>query len=121
MHHTHLILLQEPWYDKTGTARHDDSREGVDVLGGVVAPSWEPHYPPCKPDQRPKVIAYSRKTLHAESNQPLPFTIVPRPDICAHPYIQVLDIVHVGEEWRIINVYHDVRDMSGLEAQRGIR
>jgi hypothetical protein len=39
--HAHLILLQEPWYDKTGTARHDDSQKGVNMLGGVAAPSWE--------------------------------------------------------------------------------
>jgi len=42
---THLILLQEPWFDQIGTARKDDVREGVDVLGGVAAPAWDIIYP----------------------------------------------------------------------------
>ena len=49
--HAHLILLQEPWFNKIGTARHDNAREGIDILGGVAAPAWDPFYPTLKPDQ----------------------------------------------------------------------
>jgi Endonuclease-reverse transcriptase len=40
---------------------------------------------------------------------------VPCLDICMHPSIQILDIVHDNEEWRIINFYHDVRDNTCLQ------
>jgi hypothetical protein len=61
-------------------------------------------------------MAYTRKTIGPSSNELVPFSVVSRPDICAHPHIQVLDVIHVGEEWWVINVYHDLRDTSGLEA-----
>ena len=49
--HAHLILLQEPWFNKIPTARHDNTRKGIDILGGVAAPTWDPFYPTLKPDQ----------------------------------------------------------------------
>ena len=44
--HTHLILLQEPWFNKIGMARQDDTCEGIDVLGSVASPAWDIFYPP---------------------------------------------------------------------------
>jgi len=114
--HAHLLLIQEPWYDWIGTARQDNAREGIDVLGGVASPVWNIHYPSTNKGQRPKVMAYSCKTINANSSKQLPFSVVTCPDICAHPCIQILNIIHVGEEWRVINVYHNTRDMSGLDA-----
>ncbi len=35
---TNIILLQEPWYNKIGTARKDLACEGTDTLGGVASP-----------------------------------------------------------------------------------
>jgi hypothetical protein len=61
-------------------------------------------------------MAYSRKLINRNSIEQLPFSVVSRPDICPHPCIQVLDIIHVGEQWRVINVYHDAKDRSGLDA-----
>jgi len=111
----HILLLQEPWYDRISTTRCDDACEGIDVLGGVTSPAWDIHYPIAKPDQRPKVMAYVWKTINAKSNNPLPFLVISHPDICAHPCIQVLDIIHPRERWRILNFYHDIRDKSCLE------
>ena len=35
---------------------------------------------------------------------------MPRLDLCAHPTIQVLDLIFDYEQWRVINFYHDIRD-----------
>ena len=37
---THLMLIQEPWFDTIGTARKDNARNGADVLGGCYVHSW---------------------------------------------------------------------------------
>lgn len=107
-----LILIQEPWFRKIGTARKDDAREGVDVLGGVASPAWEIIYPGFAAGQRPKVMAYARK--HNPNAQP--FSVVPRLDISSHPTLQVLDVVFDNEQWQVINFYHDVRDDTSLKA-----
>jgi hypothetical protein len=52
---TDLILLQGPWFNKIGTARQDDAREGIDVLGGAAAPAWDILYPGFGKDKCPKV------------------------------------------------------------------
>jgi hypothetical protein len=87
---THLMLIQEPWYDTIGTAQKDSARQGVDVLGGVASPAWDIHYPGITEGQRPKTMAYSRKPTQ-KSNDTTHFTIVPRLDVCTHPMIQVLE------------------------------
>lgn len=112
----HLILIQEPWFDKIGTARKDDARQGVDVLGGVACPKWELTYPGLADGQQPKVMAYSRKPTQRPTNTPR-FTVVPRIDICSHPTLQVLDVVFDDNKtWRVINFYHDIRDDTSLQA-----
>jgi hypothetical protein len=58
---THLILLQEPWFNQIGTARKDEACEEVDVLGGAAAPAWDIIYPSFGKDKPPKVMAYARK------------------------------------------------------------
>ena len=58
---THLFLVQEPWYDKIGTARRDDAHDGVEVLGGVACPAWEFLYPALTEGQKAKVMTYARK------------------------------------------------------------
>ena len=42
---THLLLIQEPWFNTISTVSDDSSKQGVDVLGGVASPGWEIHYP----------------------------------------------------------------------------
>ena len=112
----HLILIQEPWFDKIGTARKDGTREGVDVLGGAACKKWELIYPGHTEGQTPKVMAYARKPTQLPTKVPR-FTVVPRLDVCSHPTLQVLDIVFDDEEtWRVINFYHDVRDNTSLQA-----
>jgi hypothetical protein len=86
------------------------------MLGGAASSAWNIHYPSTNQGQRLKVMAYSRKSLNANSTEQLPLSVITCPDICAHPCIQVLDIIHVREEWQVINVYHDARDMLGLDA-----
>jgi hypothetical protein len=111
----HIILIQEPWYNKIGTARKDNAKQGTDVLGGVASPAWEPLYPGGPEGKAPKVMAYARKDLQHTSNSPH-FTVVPRLDICAHPTVQVLDIVFDEETWQVINFYHDVLDITSRQA-----
>jgi Endonuclease-reverse transcriptase len=107
-------LLQEPWFDTIGTARKDEARQGVDVLGGVASPGWEILYPSISKDQRPKVMAYARKWAPNSQLEP-PFTVVPWLDVSAYPCVQVLDIVFNTTTWHIINFYHNVRDALSLE------
>ena len=111
---THLILLQEPWFNTIGTARKDNARHGTDVLGGAASPAWEIHYPGLTEGQRPKVMAYSRKQMRANKDT-THFSIVPRLDVCTHPTIQVLDLIFENEQWRVINFYHDIRDNTCLQ------
>jgi hypothetical protein len=110
-----LLLIQEPWFDKIGTARKDNARQGVDVLGGVASPAWELLYPGLAEAKPPKVMAYARKDLQHTANSPR-FSIVPRLDICSHPTVQVLDIVLDDEIWQVINFYHDVLDITSRQA-----
>jgi hypothetical protein len=111
---THLMLIQEPWFDTIGTARKDSAQHGIDVLGGVASPAWEIHYPGHTGGQRPKVMAYSCKPTQ-EGDNTTHFTVVPRLDVCAHPTIQVLDLIFEKEQWRVINFYHDIRDNTCLQ------
>ena len=112
----HIILIQEPWFDRIGTARKDNARQGVDVLGGVACPKWELIYPGLTDGQRPKVMAYARKPTKLPTKAPR-FTVVPRLDICSHPTLQVIDIIVNDDQiWRVINFYHDVRDDTSLRA-----
>ena len=112
---TNLLLIQEPWFSKIGTARQDNAKQGVDIQGGVTAPKWELIYPSLTEGQRPKVMAYARKNSAMDFDAPQ-FTAVPRLDICKHPTLQVLDIILDEEHWRVINFYHDVRDNTSLQA-----
>ena len=112
---TNLILIQEPWYNKIGTARQDNAKQGVDIQGGVASPKWELIYPGLTDGQRPKVMAYARKNSALDYDTPQ-FSAVPRLDMCTHPTIQVLDIILDNEQWRVINFYHDVRDNTSLQA-----
>jgi Reverse transcriptase (RNA-dependent DNA polymerase)/Endonuclease-reverse transcriptase len=112
---TNLLLIQEPWFHKIGTARQDDARQGTDILGGVAAPKWDLIYPGLSEGQRPKVMAYARKNTAQNIDAPH-FTAVPRIDICTHPTLQVLDIILNDEQWRVIHFYHDVRDNTSMQA-----
>ena len=112
---TNLFLIQEPWFNKIGTARNDNAKQGMDIRGGVASPDWELIYPGFTEGQRPKVMAYARKNTAKYLNTPH-FTVVPRIDVCAHPTLQVLDIILDNEQWRVINFYHDARDITSLQA-----
>ena len=96
---THLMLIQEPWFDMIGTTRKDNVQQGIDVLGGVASPAWEIHYPGHTEGQCPKVMAYSCKQTQGESNDSAHFTVVLWLDICTHPTIQVLDLIFDKEQW----------------------
>ena len=61
------MLVQEPWYNKIGIARKDNTQQGVDILGGVASPAWEIHYPGLTEGQYPKVMAYSHKPTQSDN------------------------------------------------------
>jgi endonuclease/exonuclease/phosphatase family metal-dependent hydrolase len=58
-------------------------------------------------------MAYSHKQMQMDNGTH--FTVVPHLDVCAHPTIQVLDLVLNKEQWRVINFYHDIRDNTSLQ------
>jgi hypothetical protein len=66
----HLILIQEPWFNRIGTVRRDDTYQGEEVLGGVACPAWEPIHPAVAVGKPPKVMAYVRKNLQNTHNSP---------------------------------------------------
>jgi len=39
--HADLILVQEPWFNRIGTARSDFELEGICIFGTVANPLWE--------------------------------------------------------------------------------
>jgi hypothetical protein len=110
-----IILVQEPWFDRIGTARKDTARDGVDVLGGVASPGWEVHYPAVPEGGQAKVMAYTRKRSWEYTNSPSLFATTTRRDLCAHPCIMIVDISFDDRTWRIVNFYNDVRDQSALD------
>jgi hypothetical protein len=73
---TNLILIQEPWFNRIGTARNDNAREGIDVLGGVATPAWDIIYPGLSKDKPPKVMAYAQKQTQ-DAKEATHFTVVP--------------------------------------------
>jgi hypothetical protein len=111
----HLILIQEPWFNRIRTARRDDAYQGEAVLGGVACPAWEPIHPTVAVGKPPKVMAYVCKNLQNMHNSPR-FTVVPHLDICAHPSVQVLDVVFDNETWQVINFYHHEADKTSIRA-----
>ena len=66
----YLILIQEPWFNQIGTARKDNARQGVDILGGVASPKWELVYSGLSEEQTPKVMIYIRKPFPQLTNAP---------------------------------------------------
>lgn len=119
INNTHLILVQEPWFNAIGTARKDDARDGVDVLGGASSPAWDIIYPGFDNIKRPHVMTYARKQTR-NTRDTTHFSVVPRLDISPHPTVQVLDLIFDNEQWRVINFYNNVRDSSSLDALLGL-
>ena len=113
---SHLLLIQELWFDTIGTAHTDQAREGVDVLGGAASPGWDLYHPTNNTTCRLKVMAYSQKCDWVDGATPSCFTISPCQDLCAHPCVQVLDLATGPEIWHIVNFYHNVWDATSLEA-----
>jgi hypothetical protein len=112
----HLLLIQEPWFNRISTARDDNAREGVPVLGGAASPLWDLTYPGYTEANQPKVKGYARKVTQHSTDIPR-FSVVPRLDICTHHCVQVLDIVFDDDEtWRVINFYHDALDDTSMQA-----
>ena len=110
-----VILIQEPWYDRIGTTRNDNERDGAAVRGGVSSPGWEIHYPATDNNKRAKVMAYTRKRAWEGINLPAHFTATSRLDLYAHPCVMILDLRFDGRTWRIVNFYNDVKDRSALD------
>jgi hypothetical protein len=111
-----ILFIQEPWFNRIGVARSNAHREGVDVLGGVSNPRWKPFYPYFTPDQRAKVMTYSR--IHDRDH---PFKknycrVNTHNDLVAHPCLLISDILVGHIKWRVINFYNDTADNSALNS-----
>ena len=111
----HIILIQEPWFDKIGTAWKDSAREGVDVLGGIASLGWEGHYPTMPAGGCAKVMAYMRKRSWEHLNDSALFSATARQDLCSHQCILILDIAFDDRTWRLVNFYNDIRDKMVLD------
>jgi len=110
-----ILCVQEPWFEKIGTARKDNAREGVDVLGGASHRNWNLVYPYFNNKQRAKVMIYVRKHSRLASKRRLhPIRTVPRLDLVRHHAIMITDLHIHHETLRIINFYHDVEDKTCL-------
>ena len=109
-----ILLVQEPWFNPVGTARCDSAIHGRDILGGAAHPKWELHYPFFTPDQRAKVMVYSR--IHDRDH---PFRrnklqVTARKDLAPHPSILIVDVRAGAQTWRLINFYNDIDDATAL-------
>jgi hypothetical protein len=105
----HLILVQEPWFSRIGTARADGNPDGESILGGVASPGWEAFHPVLDKGQTAKVIIYKHKRATF-------FNVVARPDLAAHNCLQIIDVMSDDQIVRVINFYNDVRDPSARQA-----
>lgn len=54
--HADLILVQEPWFNRIGTARSDFELEGTGIFGTVANALWEILYPKVNTGERCKVV-----------------------------------------------------------------
>jgi len=105
----HLILVQEPWFSRIGTARADGNPDGESILGGVASPGWEAFHPVLARGATAKVMIYKRKTATF-------FNVVARPDLAAHNCLQIVDVITDDQTLRIVNFYNDIRDSSARQA-----
>ena len=108
-----LILIQEPWYSRIGTARADGNPDGESILGGVASPGWEAFHPVLEKGQTAKVMIYKRKRASF-------FNVIARPDLAAHNCLQIVDVISDNQTVRIVNFYNDVRDPSARQALFGL-
>ena len=100
---TAIILFQEPWLGKIGTAR-SDTTPGLDVYGQVHQKTWNqfipvPHLAGTDPPAR--VSAYVNKHLHPS------ISILQRTDLIQHLNIIVLEVRSRDLNLLVVNVYND--------------
>ena len=102
-----IILVQEPWFDRIGTACLDVNPDRVDVLGGVANPKWDCIYPKIASGKCCKVMAYQRISSSF-------FNVTNRFDLASNHHFLTVDI-HCGFSlFCIVNIYHDTDYPSSL-------
>jgi hypothetical protein len=95
-----IILVQEPWHGKIGTACLDVNPKGVDILGGAANPMWDCIYPKTNLGKRCKVMAYCCiSSTH--------FNVTNCLDLSFNYHLFTLDIHLETSSFHIINVYHN--------------
>ena len=92
-----ILLVQEPWFRRIGMKRCDDDLEGRETLGGTAHPKWELLYPYYTNNKRAKVMTYACIHNRECAWKKNAIRAIPRPDLAAHPCIQILDL-RVGQE-----------------------
>ena len=109
---TDVILFQEPWKGRIGTARSDTVPEGVAIYGMVHQNSWR-QFIPVPPDASSanpaRVSTYvTRRDIHVYVTQ--------RTDLIQHPDIVIIEMKVPGRPpFLVINIYNDTHS-SGIKA-----
>ena len=100
---TAIILFQEPWLGKIGTA-HSDTTPGLDVYGQVHQKTWNQFIPVphlAGTDAPARVSTYVNKHLH------LSISVLQRTDLIQHLDIIVLEVHPLDLNLLVVNVYNN--------------
>ena len=101
-----ILLLQEPWRGRIGTARSDDDPDGREIFGEPQQKSWRQYLPvpgSVGTDTPSRVTAYVNR---GRSD----LRVVGRTDLLEHPDAIILELQIGDFSCLIINVYNDPRE-----------
>ena len=100
---TAIILFQEPWLGKIGTAR-SDTTPGLDVYSQVHQKTWDQLIPVAHlagTDAPAWVSTYVNKHLHPS------ISVLQRTDLIQHLDIIVLEVRSCDLNLLVVNIYND--------------
>ena len=104
-----IVLFQEPWVGRIGTAKADSDPSGVEITGLVHQSSWNQFVPvPPSLSSTPRVAIYTTK------NNPN-FSYILHLDIFCHPDIMALEVIPRGsplKQFLITNIYNDTSNSA---------
>jgi hypothetical protein len=92
-----IVLIQDPYFDFIGIARSQTIATGTNVLGAVISPAWDIHYP--SGAGNPRALTYVRKDIPQLSAST-------RPDILWHHNAVVLEVKYGHRSFMLYNIYN---------------